>query len=101
MGGPLGGELVTVDHPDGFLAVDKLNGLAWRYLPGPDRTWLLDTSHDNSLIYPHGPTTGERRIDWDRLPLDADPMPVVSLGDSPEAHAGDPCDGFEDAEEAP
>ena len=66
-GGPLDGRRLAVDCPAGFLAADKPAGKAWRYQPGPDGTWQLDTSHDDSLIYPHGPTTGERRLDPGRV----------------------------------
>jgi hypothetical protein len=89
-GGPLDGQTITVDCPTGFLAADKREGLAWRYKASPDGVWLLDTGHDDSLVYPEGPTTGLRRIDWERLPLSTDPMPVVSLGNHAEAFAGDP-----------
>lgn len=90
-GGPLDGERVE-QAGRVFLAVDKLNGRAWLYRRQPDDSYVVDTSHDNSLNYPAGTNTGERFIDWDRLPKAADPMPVVSLGDSPEAHAGDLVD---------
>jgi hypothetical protein len=65
--GPLDGQRVTVDCEHGFLAADKQAGLAWRYKPSADGTWQVDTNHDNSLIYPQGPTTGERRLDLARL----------------------------------
>lgn len=92
IGGPLDGQRIVVDCPDGFLAADRQAGLAWRYKPAAGDIWLLDCSHDNSLIYPQGPATGERRLDWARLPLEADPMPVVAVGDNDEAYAGDPVD---------
>ena len=90
VGGPLDGQRITVGCPDGFLAVDKRAARAWRYKPGAGDLWLLDTCHDDSLIYPQGTVTGERQVDWDRLPLQADPMPVVSIGGTDEAYAGDP-----------
>ncbi len=97
-GGPLDGRHITITGEHGFLAADLLHGRAWRYLPAEDGTWRLDCSHDNTLIYPGGPTTGERLIDWERLPTSADLLPVVNIGDSDEAYAGDPCD---DGWEAP
>lgn len=90
-GGPLDGEQVEQTGPV-FLAADKLHGRAWIYKRQADGSYVVDTSHDNTLNYPAGTRTGERFIDWDRLPKTADPMPVVSLGDSPEAYAGDPVD---------
>lgn len=96
VGGPLDGQQVAVDCPDGFLAADKRAGLAWRYKPGAGDIWIVDCTHDDSLIYPQGPITGERRVDWDRLPLAADPMPVIPVGDTDETYAGDPVgDGWE------
>lgn len=65
-GGPLDGETVTVDCPEGFLAVDRAAGLVWQYR-ADGGGWVLDTSHDDSLIYPQGTTTGVRRLDTDRV----------------------------------
>jgi hypothetical protein len=90
-GGPLDGIQVTV-RSDPFLAADKAEGKAWVYRRQGDGSFAVDTNHDDSLNYPQGPTTGERAIDWDRLPLSAAAMDVVSLGTEPEAYAGDPVD---------
>jgi hypothetical protein len=90
VGGPLDGQDVTVRTTDGFLAADKAAGLAWMYKRRPDGRFAICTDHDNSLVYPHGPTTGQRAIDWERLPRSTDSLPVISLGDTEEAHAGDP-----------
>lgn len=91
VGGPLDGIQVTV-RSDPFLAADKAEGKVWVYRKRADETFAVDTNHDDSLIYPQGPTTGERVIDWDRLPLSTAAMDVVSLGDTHEAYAGDPVD---------
>lgn len=99
VGGPLDGRHVTVGS-DPFLAADKAAGTAWVYKRRPDGTFAVDTDHDDSLNYPHGPQTGERSIDWERMPLSTDAMAVVSLGESPEAYAGDPVDdGFYEDDE--
>jgi hypothetical protein len=98
VGGPLDGRQVTVRSAP-FLAADKAAGTAWIYKRQPDGRFAVCTDHDDSLNYPHGPQTGERAIDWDRLPLSTDAMAVVSLGSSPEAYAGDPVDdGWVDGE---
>lgn len=82
------------------MAADKAAGRAWIYRRQLDGIFQVSIDHDDSLNYPHGATTGERTLDWDRLPLSADPVPVVSLGDSPEAYAGDPVDdGWDDTKE--
>ncbi len=69
VGGPLDGQDVTVRTTDGFLAADKAAGLAWMYKRQPDGRYTVCTDHDDSLIYPEGPTTGTRRLDparvWD------------------------------------
>lgn len=91
VGGPLDGRRVTVTSPDGFIATDRGRGLAWIY-KRDGRLFRLCTDHDDTLIYPQGATTGERRIDWGRLPLTSDPLDEVKLGDSAEAQSGDPVD---------
>jgi hypothetical protein len=90
-GGPLDGERVSQTCP-AFLAADKLAGKAWLYRKRADGSYAVDTNHDNTLVYPAGPKTGERKLDWARMPLSTDSLPVVSVGDSPEAYAGDPVD---------
>lgn len=91
VGGPLDGRQVTVTSPDGFLATDRAAGKAWVYTRHGDR-FELCVDHDNSLIYPPGPETGERRIDWDRLPLSSGPLDEIKLGGGAEAKSGDPVD---------
>jgi hypothetical protein len=66
VGGPLDGREVTVRTPGGFLAVDKVAGRAWRYLPEAQE-FRVSTDHDDSLIYPQGATTGERQLDPTRV----------------------------------
>lgn len=91
MGGPLDGVQVSV-RSNAFLAADKAARKGWVYRRQPDGSFAVDTNHDDSLVYPQGTSTGERAIDWDRLPLSTDDMEVVSLGSEPEAYAGDPVD---------
>ncbi|MGX6605674.1 hypothetical protein ACWKSP_26600 [Micromonosporaceae bacterium Da 78-11] len=90
-GGPLDGRQATIRPADGFLAADKAAGKAWMYRRD-GQTFRVCTDHDDSLTYPQGARTGERVIDWERLPLTADPLQVIALGDSPESLAGDPID---------
>jgi len=90
--GPLNGKQVTVTSPDGFIATDRAAGKAWIYKRSSSDRFTLCFDHDNSLVYPQGVDTGERRIDWDRLPLATDPMNEIKLGDSAEALSGDPVD---------
>jgi hypothetical protein len=97
VGGPLSGKAVAVRSSEGFLAADKAAGKAWRYRYFEDNTFRVDTGHDDSLVYPQGVSTGERVIDWDRMPLSTDPLEVISLGTEPEAYAGDPVDDGWDA----
>lgn len=92
VGGPLDGQTITVRAADGFLAADKLNNRAWLYKRRADGSFAVCLDHDDALLLPDGLTTGERRLDWQRMPLTGDPLPVVSLGDSYEADAGDPVD---------
>ena len=66
LGGPLDGREVTVRTLNGFLAVDQAAGKAWRYLPEAQE-FRVDTSHDDSLIYPQGTATGERSLDRERV----------------------------------
>lgn len=91
-GGPLDGIQVTVRSSGGFLAAHKAGAKAWIYKRQPDGTFAVSTDHDDSLNYPQGAETGERSLDWERLPLSTDAMDVVSLGAEPEAYAGDPVD---------
>lgn len=91
-GGPLDGQQVTIVAADGFLAAAKAAGKVWKYERRPDGAFAVCTEHDDSLVYPHGPTTGERSLNWDRLPLSTDTLQVVSLGDHDEDFAGDPVD---------
>lgn len=65
VGGPLDGIQVTV-RSDPFLAADKAEGKAWVYRRA-NGSWTVDTNHDDSLIYPQGPQTGERMLDAARL----------------------------------
>lgn len=90
VGGPLDGERVTV-RSSAFLATDRAAGMAWVYQHDGDR-FVLSTDHDNSLVYPQGTSTGERRIDWERLPFSAGPLDEVRLGDGEERESGDPVD---------
>nr|WP_221374416.1 hypothetical protein [Actinoplanes polyasparticus] len=92
VGGPLDGKRVTVTSPGGFIATDRANGLAWMYQRDSSGSFVLCLDHDNSLIYPEGRQTGERAIDWDRLPLSSDMLDEVKLGDTDEALSGDPVD---------
>jgi hypothetical protein len=94
IGGPLDGNYATVTSADGFIATNRGEGKAWIYKADGDR-WRLCRDHDDSLVYPAGPSTGERRIDWDRLPLSSDALDEVKLGDTDEAQSGDPVsDGW-------
>lgn len=90
-GGPLDGQTVTVKSPD-FIVADKAAGIAWLYQRAGAAEFAVCLDHDNTLVYPHGTATGERAIDWGRLPLSTDALDVVSIGDTPEAYAGDPVD---------
>jgi hypothetical protein len=91
VGGPLDGNFVMAFSSEGFIATNRAEGKAWIYKADGDR-WKLCTDHDNSLSYPAGRQTGERRIDWDRLPLSSDALTEVKLGDTDEAQSGDPVD---------
>lgn len=66
-GGPLDGRDVTVRSAAGFLAADRPAGRAWMYARQPDGTFAVCTDHDDSLVYPQGAQTGERRLDDSRL----------------------------------
>lgn len=66
-GGPLDGRRVTVRSTSRFLAADQAAGKAWAYERRPDGSFIVCTDHDNTLIYPQGPTTGERTLDPARL----------------------------------
>ncbi len=63
-GGPLDGHEIAV-RTEAFLAVDRERGLAWLYQQVGDR-FEVSADHDDSLIYPQGATTGERRLDLNR-----------------------------------
>lgn len=91
VGGPLDATRVTVTSLGGFIATDRAAGKAWIYKTAGGK-FVLCTDHDDSLIYPVGPTTGERRIDWGRLPLSSDTLDEVKLGDTDEAQSGDPVE---------
>ena len=64
-GGPLDGQEIAV-RTEQFLAVDREAGKAWLYQRLTDGGFAVSTDHDDSLIYPQGATTGERRFDPDR-----------------------------------
>lgn len=96
-GGPLDGHTITVPGPK-FVAADKAANKAWLYQSTGTR-FLICTDHDSALIYPEGPVSGERHLDWNRL--DTTDLPVVSLGDTPEALAGGPVDDGWDAPPPP
>jgi hypothetical protein len=64
-GGPLDGQTIVV-RTDPFLAANREAGLAWLYRR-EGSTARVVTDHDNSLIYPDGPTTGVRALDAVRL----------------------------------
>jgi hypothetical protein len=66
-GGPLHGRKVTVRSADGFLAADKAAGRAWIYKRQPDGSFTVCTDHDDSLVHPDGPQTGERELDTARV----------------------------------
>lgn len=64
VGGPLDGRALTIRSDEGFLAVDKPAGKAWRYtinMDGP--RFELCREPDPSLV---DQDTGERRFDPDR-----------------------------------
>lgn len=100
-GGPLGGQRVPYDTPI-FLSADKTAGTLYVYQRQADGSYAVTTDHDSTLNYPHGVETGERALDWDRLPLSTDAIPVVSHGDDHQRFAGDPVDdGWDNTEETP
>lgn len=100
VGGPLDGRSMISRTPEGFLAVDKANNRAWLY-ERQGNVWAVNTDHDDSLSYPDGPQTGERTLDWDRVPVvDGAGLQVVPITDVEENHAGQPVDdGWGDEEE--
>jgi hypothetical protein len=63
-GGPLDGREVSVRTPT-FLAVDRPAAKSWVYQHTGDGFQVV-VDHDDSLIYPEGARTGERRFDPDR-----------------------------------
>ena len=63
-GGPLHSREITA-RSSGFLAVDRAAGKAWKYQQDGG-VFVVNTDHDDSLIYPQGATTGERSFDPDR-----------------------------------
>ncbi len=65
VGGPLDGHRIPERNSDGFLAADRTRGEAWLYKRLGER-FVVCTDHDNSLIYPDGPTSGRRTFDPDR-----------------------------------
>lgn len=66
VGGPLDKQQVTVRTPDGFLAADKAAGTAWVYKRGTDGRFTVCTDHDDSMLYPYGPSTGVRALQRER-----------------------------------
>lgn len=60
VGGPLDGTEVPIRTADGFLAADRAAGKAWIYKRQADGAFAVCTDHDDTLVYPHGTTTGER-----------------------------------------
>lgn len=80
VGGPLDGRQVTVRSAP-FMAADKVAGKAWIYQQAADGTFEVRTDHDDSLIYPDGPRTGERGFDeqraWDAGA--ATKMPIIAV----------------------
>ncbi len=94
-GGPFDGRHVTATG-DSFVAADTVANRCWLYRRAGDQ-WRVCLDHDNTLIYPDGPRTGERRLDWSRLPIGAAGLEVVPVVDAEENHAGGPVDdGFAD-----
>lgn len=81
VGGPLDGKAVPVRATDGFLAADKANGRAYLYRRTAPERYEVCTDHDNSLVYPDGPTTGERRLEPDRLWAagEASAIPIIAV----------------------
>lgn len=67
VGGPLDGQDVAVRSGDGFLATDRARGRAWVYAHQGDGRFTVCLDHDDSLVYPRGAETGERRLDEQRL----------------------------------
>ncbi len=99
VGGQLEGRYATPTSQDGFLAVDTVNNRLWVYVRDDDRgVWQVCTDHDDSLTYPDGPHTGERALDWDRIPLEPGAGPnVVPVVEAEENHAAAPVDdGFDE-----
>lgn len=95
VGGPLDGRPVTVRTPHGFLARDENAERVWLYRR-TGNVFRLCLDHDSSVVYPQGATTGERALDWDRMPLTTGDLDVVSVGATEESYAGDPVgDGWD------
>ncbi|WP_250029822.1 hypothetical protein [Paractinoplanes maris] len=82
VGGPLDGQRITVRTPAGFLAVDKAESKAWMYQRQQDGTYAVCTDHDDSLLYPQGARTGERRFDEDRAwqAAEGSELDVIAVG---------------------
>ena len=99
VGGPLDGRPMYSQTTDGFLAVDTVGNRAWLY-ERDGNVWRVSTDHDDSLVYPAGTETGERTLDWDRVPVVADSPRVVPVVEAEENFAGQPVDdGWGDEED--
>ncbi len=99
VGGPLDGRSMISRTSDGFLAVDAVGNRAWLY-ERQGNVGSVVTDHDDSLVYPVGTETGERTLDWDRVPVVADSPQVIPVVEAEENFAGQPVDdGWDDEEE--
>jgi hypothetical protein len=90
VGGPLDGLTITTRTPEGFLAADKEAGLAWIYKQQADGRFVVCTEHDDSLEYPYGTQTGQRRLVMGRAvdaALDPDALDVIAVPGVVDAEA--------------
>jgi len=80
-GGPLDEQQVSVRTAT-FLAVDRAAGMSWVYQQTGDG-FTVCTDHDDSLIYPQGAQTGERRFDEGRATAagEASSLDIIAVGD--------------------
>lgn len=79
VGGPLDGESLTIRNDDGFLAVDKPLGLAWRYRVDAQDRFVLCTAADPSVIGEEGARSFDPKRAEDGL-TDND-LDIISIAD--------------------